>query len=195
MRAAERLVWMADIVDPAPNERVLEVGCGHGVLLALLAERAPCGLIVGIDRSPKMLAAAARRNRAAAERGLVRLHAAALSDVDLEPDSFDVVVSFNVRAFWTPPAPEWDVVARVLVPGGRALVGFSVMEPGMAWPVLDAVTRLAAERGLHLALVYRGETSPTPSVAIEVRKFESDWGAAPATAEPATPPPGSPPSG
>ena len=41
-----------------------------------------------------------------------------LTEADLGAAPFDVAVSFDVRAFWTPPAPEWDVVARVLRPGG-----------------------------------------------------------------------------
>jgi protein-L-isoaspartate O-methyltransferase len=38
-RASERLSWAAGVVAPSPSDRVLEVGCGHGVLVSLLAER------------------------------------------------------------------------------------------------------------------------------------------------------------
>ena len=61
--ASDRLVWAAAVVDPAPGERVLEVGCGHGVLVSLLAERIGTGQVVAVDRSPTMIAAAARRNQ------------------------------------------------------------------------------------------------------------------------------------
>ena len=69
--ASDRLVWAAGVVAPQPGERVLEVGCGHGVLVSLLAERA--GLVLGVDRSPAMVAAAGRRNRAAVHAGRVEL--------------------------------------------------------------------------------------------------------------------------
>ena len=95
--ASARQSWAAGVVAPRPSERVLEVGCGHGVLVALLAERA--GEVLAVDRSPAMVAAAVRRNRAAVASGRVRLQAVALVDADLGSDPFDAVVGFDVRAF------------------------------------------------------------------------------------------------
>lgn len=168
MAASERLRWAADLVAPAPEARVLEVGCGHGVLVALLLERLGAGLVVGVDRSATMVAAASRRNRAAVDEGRVRLQASTLVDADLVGQEFDVVVSFNVRAFWTPPAPEWDAVARVLSPHGRVLVAFSLMDGEVPAAVTDAIRRLAGDRGLALTEVHRGATTPYPTAAVEL---------------------------
>lgn len=170
MRASERLAWAAGVAAPRAGERVLEVGCGHGVLLSLLAERVADGEVVGVDRSATMTAAAGRRNAGAVAAGRVRLHTARLTEADLGAAPFDVAVSFDVRAFWTPPAPEWDVVARVLRPGGRVVVAFSVMTPGALEPVTAATTRLAAERGFAQVAVHRGATTPHPSAAVELRR-------------------------
>ena len=180
MTASARQTWAAGVVAARPGERVLEVGCGHGVLVALLAERA--GEVLGVDRSPTMVAAAARRNRAAVEAGRVRLQAAALSDADLGSVPFDVVVCFDVRAL-TDPAQEatWDVVDRVLAPSGRVVVAFSVMTPRTADDVVATVTRLGSARGLGLAAVHRrAAAAGIGSAAVELRR--------PAGAAP--PPPG-----
>jgi SAM-dependent methyltransferase len=166
---AERLTWAADLVAPVPGTRVLEVGCGHGVLLALLADRVGTGVVVGVDRSATMVAAASRRNRAAVEAGRVELRTATLADADLSGRGFDVVVSFNVRAFWTSPAPEWDVVAGVLSPHGRVLVAFSLMDGEVPSAVADAVHRLAGDRGLAVTALHRGATKPYASAALELR--------------------------
>jgi SAM-dependent methyltransferase len=146
MAPSSRLPWAVARLDLAPTDRVLEVGCGHGVLVSLIAARLTTGLVVGIDRSATMIAAATRRNRPAIEAGRVRLMAAALTEADLEGQPFDVVVSFNVRAFWTSPAPEWDVVDRVLAPGGRAVVAWSLMGAEMQAPVEEAAA-LELRRG------------------------------------------------
>jgi SAM-dependent methyltransferase len=169
MTSSERLTWTAALVDPRPGERVLEVGCGHGVLLSLLAARPDVGTVVGVDRSPAMGAAAAGRNQAAVTAGRVRLQVARFTDADLADESADVVVSFNVRAFWTPPAPEWDVVARVLAPGGRVVVAFSLMAPEAGEPIVRAVRELAGARGFALTTVHHGDTAPVPSMAVELR--------------------------
>ena len=167
--ASARLTWAAGVVAPQPGERVLEVGCGHGVLVALLAARA--GEVLAIDRSPRMITAARRRNRAAVEAGRVRLQAAPLRDAELGPRPFDVVVSFDVRAFHDPAQEAtWDVVSRVLAPGGRVVVAFSVMRPGAEDDVVATVTRLAGSRGLVVSAVHRGRTAPFESAAVEVRR-------------------------
>ncbi|MGY1663721.1 class I SAM-dependent methyltransferase [Geodermatophilus sp. SYSU D00705] len=167
--ASERLAWTAAVVAPTAGQRVLEVGCGHGVLVALLAERG--AEVLAVDRSPTMVAAAARRNRAAVDAGRVGLVAALVHDAELGSEPFDVVVSFNVRAFWDAGASRtWEVVDRVLAAEGRVVVAFSVMSAGAEEPVVDAVTRLGAGRGLAVHAVHRGRTAPTESVAVELRR-------------------------
>ncbi|MDP5182300.1 class I SAM-dependent methyltransferase [Blastococcus sp. BMG 814] len=170
MRASERLTWAAGVVAPAPGERVLEVGCGHGVLVDLLAGRLPGGHVVALDRSPAMVAAAIARNRAAIEAGRVTVHGGPLVAAELPERWFDVVVSFDVRAFWTPPGAEWDVVDRVLVPGGRVVVGFSEMGADTVERVRAGVRRSAGERGFAEHAVHRAATAPLPAAAVELRR-------------------------
>jgi SAM-dependent methyltransferase len=98
------------------------------------------------------------------------LQAASLADADLDGQEFDVVVSFNVRAFWTPPAPEWDVVARVLAPGGRVVLGASVMRAGDADRVRAEAARAAGERGFVVTAAAQVGTAPFPRATIELRR-------------------------
>jgi SAM-dependent methyltransferase len=169
VRASERLEWAADVVDPAPGERILEVDCEHGDLVALLAERLTTGVVVGIDRSPTRIAAATRRNRTAIEDGRVRLQTATLLDAQFGGLVFDVVVSFDVRTFSTPPAYEWDAVRQVLAPDGRVIIVYELVDAGSHRRIVARVRRLAGARGLGLFVVHRGPTLPVESVALELR--------------------------
>ena len=74
----------------------LDLGCGRGRALLMLAERFPSSSFVGYDLSTE---AVAHANAQAAERGLenVRFDARDLStfDVDAEPESFELVMTFD----------------------------------------------------------------------------------------------------
>lgn len=45
-----------DLLDPRPGERILDVGCGEGSLTKKIAQRG--AVVLGIDNSPEMIAAA-----------------------------------------------------------------------------------------------------------------------------------------
>lgn len=167
---SDRLASVAGVLAAATGERVLEVGCGHGVLVTALAEAVGQGSVVAVDRSPRMVAAAVRRNRAAVEAGRVRVLTGPLLDAGLGGERFDAVVAVDVRAFWTPPAPEWDVVAAVLAPGGRVVVASSVMRPDDRDRVAAAVQRLAGERGLEVTATSVAATVPYATAVVELRR-------------------------
>jgi Methyltransferase domain len=63
-KASDRIAWAVEILDVGPDDRILEVGCGHGVAVSLVCEHLDRGRITAVDRSPKMIEMARTRNRA-----------------------------------------------------------------------------------------------------------------------------------
>jgi len=169
MAESARLRWAAGVVAPAPDARVLEVGCGHGVLVSLLCERLATGSVLGLDRSPTMAVAATRRNAAHVTTGRAVFRAASFEDADLPTGAYDAVVSFNVRLFWGSEAP-WHTVRRVLRPTGVAYVCYQLMDPSAGDRVLDRLVDCALPAGMTVAVVERADTEPYPSVCAVLRQ-------------------------
>src|SRR5687767_9569887 len=117
-KASERFVWAVDTLEVRPADRLLEVGCGHGVAVSLVCERLTTGTITAIDRSPKMIEMATRRNREHVDAGRAVLQAVALEEADLGDRRFDKVFAFNVAPFWLQPDAAFGVVRKHLAEDG-----------------------------------------------------------------------------
>ncbi|HEX2484542.1 MAG TPA: class I SAM-dependent methyltransferase [Myxococcota bacterium] len=123
---AERVARaVLELLEPAPEDAVLELGCGSGRTLAAMAARVQRGVVVGVDPSELMVRHAAARNRRFVDRGRAAVFAASTADLSRFGDGrFDRVYGTHVVYFWSDPRRDLAEVARVLRPGGRILLGF-----------------------------------------------------------------------
>src|SRR2546426_11543579 len=135
--------WRARLVQSVraePDDRVLDVATGTGLVARALRERYSCE-VVGLDRSADMLSAAAARD---GHIPLVRARAESLPFAD---ESFDHVTFTYLLRYVDDPAAVMRELARVVRPGGRiAALDFGV-PPN---PLLRAVWRLYTRMGLPL---------------------------------------------
>lgn len=116
---SERLRAVVDQLGIRPGDRVLEIGCGHGVAATMVCERLDGGRLTAVDRSAKMIAAAERRNAAYVEAGTAEFLARRLEDLDLGDRRFDLVFAVRVRLFEREPERARALVEPWLAPGGE----------------------------------------------------------------------------
>jgi arsenite methyltransferase len=103
-----------------PGERVVDLGCGPGLLTVEMADAVgPTGRVDGLDASPSMLALAAPR---CGSYPWVHLHAGQVTALPVEEGVFDAAVSAQVYEFVADLPLALGELARVLRPGGRALI-------------------------------------------------------------------------
>ncbi|HEX2477799.1 MAG TPA: methyltransferase domain-containing protein [Geminicoccaceae bacterium] len=108
---------LADAADIGPGQRVLDVGCGTGVVAREAARRVgPEGGVVGLDLNPRMLAVA---RRVAPE---IEWRQGDAGDLPFDDGAFDVVVSQFAAMFFPDPALGLREMWRVLAPRGRLAV-------------------------------------------------------------------------
>jgi len=110
------------------------------VAVSLVCERLDGGRITAVDRSPKMIELAARRNERHAQKA--RFIAASLEEADLGNEIYDKAFAVHVAALERPGAA-LDIVRRRLDAGGRLYL-FS-QAPG--WRASEQAERFGAELG------------------------------------------------
>jgi ubiquinone/menaquinone biosynthesis methyltransferase len=133
---------LVDAVGADPDDVVLDVATGTGLVAVELAQRYHC-TVVGLDRSADMLGAAARRNGHIA--GLVNARAERLPFADA---SFDHVTFTYLLRYVDDPAAVVRELARVLKPGGRlAALEFGVPSSPIAFALWRLYTRVVMPVG------------------------------------------------
>ena len=121
---SERLRAVVEQLNIRPEDRVLEIGCGHGVAATFVCERLAGGHLTAVDRSPKMIEAATRRNAAHVAAGKAEFLVASLEDLDLGERRFDKVFAVRVGLFHREPERARSLVERWLAPGGEVFAFF-----------------------------------------------------------------------
>jgi len=130
--------WAPKVADGArvqPGQRVLDVGCGTGVVARELAVRTGSGgRVVGVDPSPGMLAVA---EQLAPD---VEWREGVAESLPFPDGSFEAVVSQFALMFFNDRRQALREMLRVLTPGGRLAVA--------VWDALDTMPAYVSEVAL-----------------------------------------------
>jgi len=109
-------------LEVTPSDRVLEVGFGGGVSLPSLI--ASAAFVGGVDRSRDMVRRAKAMFSEAVSAGRADFREGNVEELPFEASSFGKVCTVNTIYFWSSLDAGFAEIRRVLLPGGRVVVGF-----------------------------------------------------------------------
>jgi len=122
--------WGLEHIAIQPDAIILDVGCGGGGAVSILARAASRGKVYGVDYAEDVLHTARRVNQALIKQGRVEIKHGSVSDLPFPADTFDLVTAFETTMFWPSPVDNLREVRRVLrgpdpvegKPGGTLLI-------------------------------------------------------------------------
>lgn len=127
--------WALRQLDPRPDADVLDVGCGGGMALRLIAQRNTTGRIAGVDLSPTMVALTRRTNADVPQHRLDVRQGNAMA-LPFHDASFDVVTATETLYFWPDAMRGLVECRRVLRPGGWIAVTLEMTRDAAENPTL-----------------------------------------------------------
>jgi len=114
--------WGLEHIAIQPDAVILDVGCGGGGAVRILAQVASRGKVYGVDYSEDVLRTARRVNRALIKQGRVVIKHGSVSDLPFPGDTFNLATAFETTIFWPSLLDDLREVRRVLKPGGTLLI-------------------------------------------------------------------------
>lgn len=162
------------------GQKVMEVGCGNGVFLPLLArEVGVAGEVVGVDLSEALVAEATRRIQASEVPGRVVAEVGDVTSLRYADASFDAVHCERVLMHLDDPNRALSEMARIVKPGGRVVA----TEPDWSGIRIDHPDREGFDRLYPRALSLRQPDMGLTlyrrmgEVGLVDRRFKPVWGA------------------
>ena len=118
-RYREQINTIVDTLNLQPDYRVLDLGCGAGVLVPYILERLSTrGRLVEMDYAQEMI----RANQARHSDSRIRFRCAHVMDMGGVPASFDAVICFACFPHFQDPEGALEEISRLLKPGGTLTV-------------------------------------------------------------------------
>ncbi len=117
-----------DSLNLETQDRLIDIGTGHGTTLKEATKTIRNGLLVGIDPSAVMVRLARRKNRCHIKRGLVELHCTQASNIPFPDNYFTKLLTVHTIYFWPDFSQQIREIYRVAALNARFVVCFRPQE-------------------------------------------------------------------
>ena len=145
-------LWGLKHLDIKPDDIILDIGCGGGMNVKRMAEKAK--KVYGVDYSIVSVELSSEVNEDLIKQGQVEIVEGNVKSLPFEDNTFDIVTAFETVYFWPSIEDSFRQVWRVLKPGGRFVIVNEAdgEEKGIKWDkVVDGMhTYNSAELQEHL---------------------------------------------
>ncbi len=170
-QATDRLTWAVNTLEIRRDDRVLEIGCGHGVAVWLVCEQLSRGTILAIDRSKKMIDAAKKRNAEHVRAGRASFQTVSLDKFNPRDAEFDNIFAIHVNLFVRAPADrEFDIVKSCLARNGTFSLVDQPLDPSKASESAEAMKRALADHGFKVDRTRIEDVGAAVGVSVSARK-------------------------
>jgi ubiquinone/menaquinone biosynthesis C-methylase UbiE len=121
MKSIERFTWAIEILSVKPSDKILELGCGTGIVAEMIGSILKDGHLTAIDRSGTMIDKAKKKNSKYIGEKKIIFRTVELAKFHARDQVFDKIFAFNVNLFWTQTeiVAEAKVLRQYLTNGGR----------------------------------------------------------------------------
>ena len=139
--------WSVGLAEVQPTERALDIGCGGGMAVRQIAEKAHQGFVSGIEVSEVMVRLATQYNARLIAEGRVEITHGEVSTLPYEDESFDKVWAIESFYFWPDHGANLKEILRVMKPGAQLII---TMELSKDMPSIERYEKLAEEMACPL---------------------------------------------
>ena len=114
-------LWNLKHLEIKPDDIILDVGCGGGININRMAEKAK--KVYGVDYSIESIKLSREVNKDFIGQGKVEVLEGNVQALPFQDNSFDIITAFETVYFWPNIEKSFGEVKRVLKPGGTFMMG------------------------------------------------------------------------
>lgn len=161
-----RIGWAVAMLAAKASDSLLEVGCGRGVAVGLIAPTLASGRILALDRSATAIAAARERNEMWEVSGRAAFRHSPLRKLEDDGGRFDKIFSINVNLFWTDPRAELPVVRKLLKHNGSLYLFYEPPRAAYRSEIAEKVKNRISGGGFVLRKTIMREVQGSPLLCL-----------------------------